>query len=122
MKSGGNKTTFEEARVDFTKTEVDAARKWLVKYATHEAVFLAKNGRVQLDLTVWAKGEDAEVVKTWTSEKDMDQQISKMKWLIESPEEELRRAKLVRMFMLSLSPEVRPHYVGGLFMTTSTVG
>ena len=34
----------------------------------------------------------------------------------ESPEEELERAKLVRMFMLSLSPEVRPHYVDGLFM------
>ena len=71
---------------------------------------------MQLDLTVWAKGEGAEVVKTWTSEKEMDQQISKMKWLIESPEEEPRRAKLVRMFMLSLSPEVRPHYVDGLFM------
>ena len=56
------------------------------------------------------------MVKTWTTEKDMDQQISKIKWLIESPEEELRRAKLVRMFMLSLSPEVRSHYVDGLFM------
>ena len=48
MKSSGNKTTFEIARVDFTKTEVDAARKWLVKYATHEAVFFVRNERVQL--------------------------------------------------------------------------
>ena len=76
------KRHLREVRVDFTKTEIDAARKWLVKYATHEAVFLVRNERVQLDLTVWAKGEGTEVVKTWTSEKEMDQQISKMKWLM----------------------------------------
>ena len=58
-----------------------------------EAVFLVKNERVQLDLTVWMEGEGAEEVKTWAMEKDMGQQIVKMKWLIESPEEELRRAK-----------------------------
>ena len=72
--------------------------------------------RVNLDLTVWMKGEGAEDVKTWTTERDMDQQIVRMKWLVESPEEELRRAKLVRMFTLSLSTEVQPHCVDGLFL------
>ena len=67
-------------------------------------------------MTVWMKGKGAEDVKTWTTEKEMDQQVVKMKWLVESPEEELRRAKLVRMFTLSLSTEVQPHYVDGLFL------
>ena len=77
---------------------------------------LVRNERVQLGLTVWVKGEGAEDVKAWTTEKEMDQQIARMKWLIESPEEELRRAKLVKMFTLSLSLEVQPHYVDGLFL------
>ena len=114
VKASG-RATFEKARVGFPKDEVEAAKKWLIKYATNEAIYLVRNERVQLDLTVWMEGEGAEVVKTWTTEADLDQQGVKMKWLIESPEEELRRAKLVRMFTLSLSPEVQPHYVDGLF-------
>ena len=99
------KTTFEETRINFTSDEVAVARKWLVKYATNEAIFLVRNERGLLDIRVWVKGDGAEEVKGWTT-KEMDLQISRMKWLIESPEEELRRAKLVRMFTLSLSPEV----------------
>ena len=116
VKSSGKATSFEKTRVGFPKDEVEAAKKWLIKYAANEAVFLVRNERVQLDLTIWMEGEGADEVKTWTTEKEMDQQIVKMKWLVESPEEELRRAKLVRMFNLSLSPEVQPHYVDGLFL------
>ena len=49
VKSSG-KTTFEEARIDFTKDEVEVAQKWLVKYATNEAVFFVRktSGRASM--------------------------------------------------------------------------
>ena len=108
VKASG-KTTFEEARIKFAQNEVEGAKKWLVKYATHEAIFLVRNERLQLDLRIWMKGDGAEEVKAWTTEKEMDNQVSRMRWLIESPEEGLRREKLVRMFTLSLSPDVQHH-------------
>jgi hypothetical protein len=121
VKASG-KMTFEEARIKFASNEVEEAKKWLVKYATHEAIFLVRNERVQLDLRIWMKGDGEDEVKAWTTEKEMDHQFARMRWLIESPEEGLRREKLVRMFTLSLSPDVQHHYVDGLYYVNDLNG
>ena len=117
-----NGITFEETRGKFPTNDIADAKKWLLKFATNEAIFLVKNERLKLDMRLWVKGDGAEEVKGWTTEKELEEKEARMAWLLESPEELSRRARLGRMFNLSLSTDVQHHYVDGLYLVDDLMG